>query len=196
MKKCKLSAVALCVLGLLLAATPPAQAGTVGFVALEGSDVTALHHDSSYTPYLFGYLQGSSKLAVLVYNPAGVIDLSGITGGVAVVNSTTLPTDLSGYSAVYIESPGGCCAADNTVLNTRGADINAFITGGGNLAIENYIGGSYDGVVTGGARSDSTNTAGYATSGGGPGCTDGETTTAIGLSKGFKQPPVDGCWEH
>lgn len=174
-----------------------AQAGSMGFVALEGSDATALHHDSSYTPNLFAYLQGGSTLPVLVYNPAGVIDLSGITGGVAVVNSTTLGgLTLSDYSAIYIESPGGCCIADNTVLNGWGSTINSFIAGGGNLSIENYVGGSYDGVVVGGAGSDGSNTAGYGTMGGGPTCTDGETTTAIGLSKGFTQPPVDGCWEH
>jgi hypothetical protein len=189
MKKHKL-AVALSVLGLSLATTPSAQAG---FVALEGSDATALHRDTSYTPNLFGFLRGSSSLPVLIL---GTIDISSITG-VPVVTSTTLPGSLSGvYSAVYIESPFGCCTADNTVLNGNGALMNTFIGAGGNLAIENYIGGSYDGVVPGGSGADGTNTGGIGTGGPGPGCTDGETTTALGLSKGFTQPPVDGCWEH
>ena len=32
--------------------------------------------------------------------------------------------------------------------------------------------------------------------GGGPGCTDGEVVTALGIARGFTQPPVDGCWSH
>jgi hypothetical protein len=172
-----------------------------GFVALEGSDATALHHDSSYTPQLFKYLQGASSKSVLVYNPAGVIDLSAITGGVAVTNKTSLTgLTLSDYSALYIESPGGCCAADNTVLNGFGAAVSAFIAAGGNLSIENYIGGGYDGVVLGGAAAPLGTIQGFGTSnggiGGGPTCTDGETVTAFGISKGFSQPPVDGCWSH
>jgi len=173
-----------------------AQAATAGFVALEGSDATALHHDPGYTVNLFNYLQGASALPVLVYNPAGIIDLSAIAAA-PIVNTTTLTgVDLSLYSAVYIESPSGCCTADNTVLNGFGSAVNAFIAAGGNLAIENYIGGAYDGVVPGGAGTGASNVAGLGTSGGGPGCTDNETTTAEGLAKGFTQPVPVGCWEH
>lgn len=172
-----------------------------GFVALEGSDATALHHDGSYTPQLFKYLQGASSKNVLVYNPAGVIDLSGITGGVGTTNVTSLTgLTLSDYSALYIESPGGCCQADNTALNGFGAVVSAFIAAGGNLSIENYVGGGYDGVVVGGAAAPLGTIQGFGTSnggiGGGPSCTDGETVTAFGISKGFSQPPVDGCWSH
>ena len=183
-------------LGLAVIAANSTHAATVGFVALEGSDATALHHDGSYTPNLFRYLQGLSSLPVLVYNPAGTISLTGITGSVTVSYATVFPSSLAAYSAIYIESPGGCCMADNTALNAHGAQVNAFIAAGGNLAIENYVGGSYDGVVTGGGGTNSSNVAGFGTSGGGPTCTDLETTTAIGLARGFTQPPVDGCWEH
>jgi hypothetical protein len=171
-----------------------------GFVALEGSDATALHHDTQYTPQLFKYLQGGSSKNVLVYNPTGVIDLSAITGGVGTTNVTSLSgVSLSDYSAIYIESPGGCCTADNTVLNGFGAAVASFIAGGGNLSIENYVGGDYDGVVVGGAAPFGTiegfgvNNGGV---GGGPGCTDGELVTALGLARGFTQPPIDGCWSH
>lgn len=171
-----------------------------GFVALEGSDATALHHDSQYTPQLFKYLQGASSKNVLVYNPAGPIDLSSITGGVATTNVSSLTgLTLSDYSAIYIESPGGCCQADNTALNGFGADVLAFVAAGGNLSIENYVGGDYDGVVVGGLAPFGTiegfgvNNGGI---GGGPGCTDGETVTALGLARGFTQPPIDGCWSH
>jgi hypothetical protein len=171
-----------------------------GFVALEGSDATAFHHDAQYTPQLFHYLQGASSKDVLVYNPAGVIDLSGISGGVGTTNVTDLTgVDLSNYSALYIESPGGCCQADNTVLNGFGAAVKAFIDAGGNLSIENYVGGDYDGVVVGGSNPDGS-IEGFGVSnggiGGGPECTDGEVVTPLGIAKGFSQPPVDGCWSH
>ena len=177
-----------------------AHAGA-GFIALEGSDATALHHDGTYTPQLFKYLQGGSSSSVLVYNPAGVIDLSGIDGGVAVTNVTSLSgLTLSDYSAMYIESPRGCCQADNTALNGFGTSVNAFVLGGGNLSIENYVGGGYDGVVPGGALAPSGSIEGYGVSnggvGGGPGCTDGERVNSNGMTHGFGQPPVDHCWAH
>jgi hypothetical protein len=174
-----------------------AQAQTSGFIALEGSDATAYHHDTVYTSNLFHYLQGASTLPVLVYNPAGVVDLSPYTGGVPVANTTTMTgLTLSNYSAIYIESPTGCCTADNTVLNGFGSVVKDFIAAGGNLGIENYVGGGYDGVVVGGQGASNRNMGGIGTNGPGPTCTDGETVTALGSSKGFVQPPVDGCWEH
>ena len=103
-----------------------------GFISLEGSDATALHMDAQYTPQLFKYLQGSSSKDVLVYNPAGVIDLSSISGGVGITNVTSLTgVTFSDYSAMYIESPSGCCTADNSVLNGFGSSVAAFIAAGG-----------------------------------------------------------------
>ncbi len=179
-------------------ATPAFAAA--GFVALEGSDATALHKDPQYTPQLFKYLQGASSKNVLVYNPNGAISLSGITGGVGATYVTSLAgVVLGNYSAIYIESPGGCCQADNTALNGFGAAVVSFINAGGNLSIENYVGGTYDGVVVGGAAPLGTIQGFGVTNGGiggGPSCTDGETVTALGIAKGFTQPPVDGCWSH
>jgi hypothetical protein len=184
-------------LGASIAVASSAHA-TGGFVALEGSDATALHFDAQYTPQLFKYLKGSSAKSVLVL---GGIDLSSISGGVAITNATSLVgKTLSDYSAIYIESPGGCCTADNTALNGYGAAVNAFIAAGGNLSIENYIGGGYDGVVVGGTGTPAGAIEGYTAMNGGvgsgPTCTDGEVVSAFGLSKGFTQPPVDGCWSH
>jgi len=183
----------------LSAAATPALAAA-GFVALEGSDSTALHRDIQYTPQLFKYLQGSSTLNVLVFNPSGLQDLTGITGGVGITNVTSLTgVTLANFSAIYIESPSGCCTANNTVLNGFGVAVSAFIAAGGNLSIENYVGGAYDGVVPGGAAPAGTiQGAGVSNGGigGGPGCTDNEVITALGIAKGFTQPPVDGCWAH
>ncbi|MDB5888418.1 MAG: sorting protein [Rhodocyclales bacterium] len=188
----------------LLVAAVSAQA-TPGFISLEGSDATAFHQDATYTPQLFHYLQGASVLPVLIYNPSGTQTLLHL-GGVPVVYTTSLVgTNLASYSALYIESTSGCCTADKNALNGFGAVVNAFIAAGGNLSIENYVGGSYNGVVVGGGNtSDSTMPKGVvegytADNGGvgsGPTCTDSETVTAIGISKGFGQPDIDGCWSH
>ncbi len=162
---------------------------TPGFVALEGSDAIAFHSDGSYTPQLFKYLQGGSAKNVLVYNPTGVINLSSITGGVGTTDTTTLTgVKFSDYSALYIESPGGCCTANNTVLNGFGASVLAFIGAGGNLSIENYVGGTFDGTVAGGANPAGTIVAGF--------CSDLEKVNANGIAKGFSQPPVDHCCSH
>jgi hypothetical protein len=175
------------------------QAKADGFIALEGSDATTFHQDPVYTPELFKYLQGGSTLDVLVYNPAGTQVITQ-TGGVAVTYVTSLTgVDLSKYSGLYVESTGGCCTADSTALNGFGAAVNAFVAAGGNVSIENYVGGSYDGVVPGGAAPfGAIEGAGVSNGGvgGGPVCTDGETVTAFGVSKGFSQPPTDFCWSH
>jgi hypothetical protein len=190
----KLKVMTLALFGAAMIASP---AYAAGFIALEGSDATAFHDDPSYTPQLFKYLQGGSAKSVLVFNPTGVINLSGFDGGVAVTNVTSLTgVTLSNYSALYIESPTGCCQADNTVLNGFGASVSSFIAAGGNFSIENYVGGGYDGVVPGGAGAPLGSIAGFGTTGGGATCTDGELVTALGISKGFSQPPVDSCWEH
>ncbi len=181
--------------------TGAAQA-TPGFVALEGSDATAFHQDPSYTPQLFHYLSnGQGTIPVLVYDPTGTVNIAN-PDGAAVAYATSLAAltlTPSNYSAIYIELPGGCCTADNTVLNGFGAAVNAFIAAGGNLSIENYVGGDYDGTVPGGNAPLGTiqgNGVVNGGIGGGPSCTDGEVVNANGIAKGFSQPPVDGCWEH
>ncbi len=185
------------VLGLTLGSHAIALADS-GFIALEGSDATAFHHDDQYTPQLFQYLQGSSTLPVLIL---GSDPLTGITGSVTVVTAADLTGQtLSDYSAIYIESPGGCCSGDPNALNGFGVAVNAFIAAGGNLSIENYRGGGYDGVVPGGATAPDGSIEGVGSlvpgTGGGPSCTDGEVVNANGIAKGFTQPPVDGCWSH
>jgi hypothetical protein len=160
-----------------------------GFIALEGSDATTFHQDPQYTPQLFKYLQGGSSKDVLVFMPGGGPN-PGPTG-VSVTTVTSLAgVNFSNYSALYVESGGGCCTADPTALDGYGAAVSAFVTGGGNVSIENYIGGGYDGVVPGGTGAIQGVNVSFT------GCSDGETVTANGISKGFTQPPVDFCWSH
>lgn len=166
-----------------------------GFVALEGSDATTFHHDAQYSTQLFSYLKGASSKSVLIYNQSGTYNIDGSTGQTNAYTTTLAGVTLSDYSALYIQTPGTCCSADNSVLNGYGASVTAFIAAGGNLSIGNYNGGGYDGVVVGGAAAPVGSITGVGTPFG-PFCTDNETVTAAGIAKGFTQPPVDGCWSH
>jgi hypothetical protein len=184
---------------LTLGLTSAAQAGPAGFIALEGSDATALHQDPVYSPLFFQYLQGGSALPVLVFNPIATVPIN--NPGTATLSYTTTLSgvDLSLYSALYVESLSGCCAANPSDLNGFGGAVSAFIAAGGNFSIENYIGGDYDGVVPGGAGASfaAGNVQGFPDPAGTSDfCSDGERTNANGFAKGFSQPPIDQCWSH
>jgi len=173
----------------LVSGASAAQAAA-GFVALEGSDATALHADMAYTMQLFSYLKGSSSLPVLVL---GSVDLSAIAGVPTTLVGSLAGVTLSNYSALYVEAPGGCCTSNPAAVNGFGAAINAFIAAGGNFSIENYMGGDFDGTVPGGAGQ----TGGFGSSTiWGTDCTDNEVVNANGIAKGFSQPAVLHCWTH
>ena len=189
---------ALIAAGSVMVATPASAAP--GFIALEGSDATSFHHDGSYSTQLFKYLKGTSAKKVLIYNPSGTINIDATTGLTNAYTTTLTGVTLTDYSALYLQTPGSCCSASLTALDTFGSSVNAFIGLGGNLAIGDYRGGGYDGVVIGGAAAPAGVIEGFTALnggvGGGPSCTDRETVTLAGISKGFSQPPVLGCWSH
>ena len=190
---------ALLAVGSVMVATPAAAAP--GFIALEGSDATTFHHDSLYSTQLFKYLKGASAKKVLVYNAGGTsFNIDASTGLTNVYTTTLTGVTLTDYSALYLQTPGTCCSASLTALDGFGASVNSFIAGGGNISIGNYRGGSYDGVVIGGLGAPAGVIEGVGALnggvGGGPGCTDKETVTALGIGKGFTQPKVLGCWSH
>ena len=164
------------------------SASAAGFIALEGSDATSLHRDVSYTTQLFKYLKGSSTKSVLVLNTSGTINIDAPSGQTNVYKTSLAGLTLTDYSAIYLQPPGGCCSDTESAFDTYGASINSFIALGGNVAIGDYEGGAFDGVVPGGGAA----AIGTLVSG----CSDGETVTAAGIAKGFSQPAVLGCWSH
>jgi PEP-CTERM motif len=168
-------------------------------IALEGSDATAFHEDGVYTTQLFTYLQNSSPKKVLVL---GGIPISGAVGQYVLAPGYSLAAyNLSDYSAIYIESGGGCCIQADTLISAADkAAIGAAEAAGLNLSIENYGGGPAWGAVLPAAvdalpASDFGGLTDFGTAGG-PGCTDGEVFTPYALSLGFSQPPVLECYEH
>lgn len=171
-------------------------------IVLEGSDATSFHHDSLYTSQLFTFMKNGSALPVLVMGTGGV--LSGAPAG-TVYNSTysLAGFTLSDYSAIYFQSPGGCCGAPDASPSISAADkaaIGAAEALGLNITIENYGGGPTWGAILPAAVNALTadNFGGITSYGtaGGPGCTDGEVFNANGLSKGFVQPGILSCYEH
>lgn len=173
-------------------------------IALEGSDATAFHEIGTYTEQLFTYLQNGSSNPVLIL---GGVGLSGLSAGQAVYDTNADPYSLAGYnlanySAVYIESVGGCCTqADTSISSADEAAIGAAEASSGlNVGIENYGGGPAWGAILPASvdalpASDFGGITDFGTAGG-PVCTDGEVVNAFGLSKGFTQPPPLGCYEH
>lgn len=168
-----------------------AQAKTL---VLEGSDATSFHGAQpggpTYTTQLFSFLKGTSPYPVAVFGgtlpsaPAGTVYLSNLSG-----------LSTSSYSALYIESPYGCCDQNLTGAAAWALQINTFYTGGGSVAIQDYTGGDWSFIDPILATPPVSATMGYQTAGGGNSCTDGEVFTDA-LTKGFTQPPALGCWEH
>ncbi|MBI3774069.1 MAG: PEP-CTERM sorting domain-containing protein [Gammaproteobacteria bacterium] len=113
---------------------------------------------------------------------------------------TVFLSDLSGlnsgsYSALYIQSPGGCCSQNLSGASAYSAQIGAYYAAGGSVAIQNYQGGDWSFISSVLATPPAGTVMGYPGMGG-PGCTDAEVFTADALAKGFTQPPALGCWEH
>jgi PEP-CTERM motif len=171
-------------------------------IVLEGSDATAFHEDGVYTQQLFTFMQQGPNptFPVLVL---GGVPLSGLVAGQAVLapGYSLAGFDLSTFSAIYIESPGGCCQQNPSLISAADkAAIAAAEALGLNVTIENYGGGpGWGPILPAGVNALTADNFGGITdfgTAGGPGCTDGEVFNANGLSKGFLQPPVLGCYEH
>ncbi len=171
-------------------------------IVLEGSDATSFHDDILYTSQLFTFMRGTSLLPVLVMGTGGF--LSGAPAS-TVYNATYSLAGFSliDYSAIYFQSPGGCCGAPDASTSISAADkaaIGAAELLGLNITIQNYGGGPTWGDILPAAVNALTadNFGGITSYGtaGGPTCTDREVFNANGLSKGFVQPGVLGCYEH
>jgi PEP-CTERM motif len=187
---------------LFLATCIPLWASPANLVVLEGSDATAFHQDPNYTLQLFIYLQNEdfAGLPVLVL---GGVGLSGLFPSQWVLDPGYSLTgyNLAKFSAVYIESVGGCCTqADTSISLADQKLIGAAELTGLNVGIENYNGGPNWGPILPAALNalPSSDFGGFGNFGtaGGPVCTDEEIFTPFALVRGFTQPAVLNCWEQ
>jgi len=171
-------------------------------VILEGSDAIGLHSrlgDPSaiaYRDQTWTAIGGSDPRPIAAIGSA---TLSSGTHSVLNFASVAAAGPLNGYVALYfISSDGGCCIEDDSLVTAPGAAtaISAYLAAGGTVMIENYTGGAAWDFAVGAGGAGNAHVAGVG--GGLPGssCSDGETVTAAGLSNGFTQPGVIGCWTH
>ena len=182
---------------LALAVSAPASAGTL---VLEGSDATSFHQDANYTTQLFFYLKGASALPVLVYSSGGTVAISNAPAG-TVYASSLAGLNTASYSAIYIQSPGGCCADDysGTAADANAANLASFYAAGGSVSIGDYQGNAGWGALLGFAGLSTITAADIGGFGGGAGgdtCFDTETFLPSALAAGFTQPGSLGCWGH
>ncbi len=180
----KFSAMLALVMGLFSGA---AMASTV---VLEGSDATGFHNDAIYTTQLFSYLKSDSYNATL---PVFVLGTTALPAPAGTVSGAALPGTLFGvYSAVYVQSPDGCCSERSVSIGDQTA-IAAFVTLGGSVAIQDYQGGL---ATLLGFDAPQIEIGGFGGTAGGPSCFDTEVFLPSALSKGFTQPGNLGCWGH
>ncbi len=178
---------------------PTVEAVGTGTTILEGSDATGFHHDSTYTSQLFFFMRTdsyNSALPVLVWNDNGTVDLNASGAPASTVYVTSLaaiPTLVGVYSAIYIQSPTGCCAENPVTDASEIAKINALRAAGGSISIQDYQGGNS--AILGFSVAGSA-IGGFGGPAGGPTCFDTEIFLANALAAGFTQPGSLGCWGH
>jgi hypothetical protein len=120
---------------ILLAAAAPAYATTI----LSGSDTISLHAVASEAAAAYKFLSNGGTGAVLLVNNFGAGPGYGGGGFGAFTSASSVPASLSGFSGIMFASPGRCCS-DPALEVGHEAALAAFLTGGGNLYVEDYLG--------------------------------------------------------
>ena len=187
-------------LAFLVLGSSSALAGTI---ILTGTDAISLHGGpANYSTALFQNLGGSSSADILVLNNFGGGG-SGYTGWAPgfTYTSSLASYNLGDYAGLFIASPDRCCGDPYSAFGGAAFDaqISAYVAGGGNLAIENFLGGYGAGRVAGAW----TAILGFDPIGGliGSGMNDGgpcdpATATAQGLAAGYPGSASAGCFNH
>jgi hypothetical protein len=116
-------------------------------ILLLGTDAMSEHDDGTFQVPVFRILRGDRSAPVLVVNDFGqVVDSTMYdSGGVPLAFTTT--TDfaartgaIDGYAGLFFASDDRCCFDAGDAVAARAQDIAAFVSSGGNLAIEDYQG--------------------------------------------------------
>ncbi len=166
-----------------------------GNIILAGTDAISFHSAEGVPTY--NILSNGGTGTVLVVNDFGAA--GGWYGGGAFSTATFVNSlagqDLSLYSGILFASPGTCCADPGGFVVGYEAALAAFVEGGGNLYIENYLG-----YVMYGWPNYSATWAPIIGVDGFPGlltdtCADPGVTTALGASLGYAGGAL-GCYNH
>jgi len=182
-----------------LVPTTAAQAGTV---ILEGSDAIGFHCPfgqataCQYKEQTFSALGGADPRSIAVIGRDVTNSLvSGVSHSTVSFDDLSTAGNLNNYVAIYFVPGFGCCDSNPAALAGRDLDVANYVNAGGTVEIGNYDGNSAWDFLTGGSGNGAF-VAGVGGALSGPSCTDGETVTAAGLTNGFTQPGVVGCWTH
>ena len=179
-----------------VALAPSAQASTIFLI---GSDVISFHSDQEFIKPVFIQLQGGSSKPVLFINSQGKTTLPGSVTPVdfkapSFFNdaANTAASLLAAYSAIYFDSPSGCCNDPFSYLDAAtNTKVAAFVSGGGNLGVGDYQGNAYWDAALG-------FTGGPGVTSGTPSavCIDPGVSTPSGILFGFKPSYSEGCFVH
>lgn len=171
--------------------------GSPGVTFLIGSDVVSFHGDASFINPVMDQMGNFGSKKILFLNDWGATSTNYTNGNVTFdfqpLGFLTGTTDLSPYSAVYIDSPSSCCSDPGPLMTVGGNTTLAAFLAVGSVAIGDYQGDSYWDSVLGFA--------------GLPGVTDGRVidpflcvdpglSTVGGLAFGFNPSYSEGCFVH
>jgi hypothetical protein len=167
-----------------------------GAIFLIGSDVVSFHEDASYINPVMDQMgnNGTKKILFLSDWGSSSVNYSGgnVTFDFKALGFLTDTSDLSAYSAVYVDGTGGCCSDAGGGMNaSSGANLAAFVAGGGSLGVGNYQGNAYWDTVLG-----FTGVTGVTSGPTGVLCEDPGLSTAGGLAFGFDASYSESCFVH
>lgn len=191
------------VAGILFCLGASIQQSHAGTIILEGSDAIGFHSNvnafaTTYRDQVWSAIGGSDSRPIAVIGgpvSAGVIGTG--THAISLFTTVGAAGTLTDYVALYFLALNGCCVENDSLPAGNEAAISAYLTGGGTVMIENYIGGAAWDFAVGAGGVGNGHVSGV---GGGHAssltCDDGELVTADGTSNGFSQPGAMSCWTH
>ncbi|MBL8698664.1 MAG: PEP-CTERM sorting domain-containing protein [Alphaproteobacteria bacterium] len=160
-----------------------------------GSDVVSFHEDVEYINPVMDQMGNFGPKNILFLNDFGKSSVAYTNGNVTFdfqpLGFLNGSTDLSAYSAVYVDSPGGCCSDAGGLMDPTGSPVlAAFVAAGGSLGIGNFQGNDFWDPVLGFDAFPGV------TSGTDVLCEDPGVSTAGGLAFGFNASYTEGCFVH
>lgn len=167
-----------------------------GVIFLIGSDVVSFHGDASYINPVFDQMANTGTKNLLFVSDWGAVSTNYTAGNITIdfqpLSFIDTGTNLSPYSAVYVDGTSGCCSdAGGGMLPGAAPVLSSFVTGGGSLGVGNFQGESFWDSILG-----FTALPGVTSGAGGVLCEDPGLSTAGGLSFGFDPSYTEGCFVH
>ena len=164
-------------------------------IFLIGSDVISFHQDVEFINPVIDQMANTGTKTLLFL---GDVNSTNYTNGNVTIDFQpfsflTGSADLSGYSAVYVDSPFGCCGDPGPTVSGfgGGANLAAFVAGGGNLGIGDFWGDDFWDPILGFDAGP-----GVTTGVGEIICEDPGVSTPGGIAFGFKPSYTEGCFNH